>query len=291
MKSFIWLPIFFMLIVVGLSRADDFYVTEYPKAYNLLNSYQQKVTTADKQQFSQNSAWRVLQKQMLLSDGFTRVMKVEAVGLVWYFVLDAEGNPLKLTASRERFFKNGSPLTDTLQVVRQKAVLFSEDAQNPKKGKRDYLLPAEKLVRVFRWQGLDFARPLSANRFGWLTVLNKKGLKRVAHLVISGQLVNDSTRIYKNIDIKIRETNKIYKKVFGLLNKHFSENLSTPGWKIIQQAAGWNVVFTPPEVNGAFPLSRHYFNEKIRGALWNAGYLLNDEKGLLRIRWEKSNEK
>jgi len=287
MKSFMVICFFFVAVMAA--RADDFLITEYPDAFVMLDRYQQKLPDRARLRFLQNRPWRILKKKMLLSDGFTAVMKVQAAGQIWFFVLDIKGTPKHATPSAIQMLKNTQSHSDTLIVVRKRAVLFSDETAYPGIGHRQYLKPGDKLIRVFTYRGRSFVKPLSGNRFGWLTIRNKAGIKTAGkHLTATAHHMLSAT-VLKNLQQKIDETNKMYRGVFTLLNTHFGRKVTVPQWMMVPRVDGWAIYRHPNP--GDFLKSRHYFEEKIRGALWNSGYTLSTSKDTLRVRLEKTDEK
>ncbi len=290
MKSFIFPVVFFILMIFGPLQADDYFITAQPDAYQMLDGYQQKLSNTFKRHFARNSAWLVLKKQMLLSDGFTKVMKVRGTGAVYYFVLNREGSPLKQATSRDLYINNAAPLLDTLLVALDKTVLFSADVQKGK-GARTYLQPGEKIIRLFRWKGAYYIRPISANSYGWLTLLNKNGLKKQLPHLLPLSNSRDKQVVLKQLEEKTTIANKFYARIFKVLASHFQKYRQAPYWQIQEEAGGWDIIFMPEDYRLSFAKSRHYFAEKIRSVLWKSGYGLINDKNTLQVRRMVNDEK
>lgn len=287
MKSFILIG-FFFVAAAGV-RADDYLITEYPDVYRILDGYQQKLSAGERLRFPQNRPWRILNKRMLLSDGFTTAMKVTAAGRIWFFVLDEKGQPQHTAPSAIRIIKKARSHSDTLIVAAKRAALFSDETAYPGIEHRQYLKPGEKLIRIFTYRGRDFVKPLSGNRFGWLTVKRKSGIKSAGKYSAPAAHHVFSVTVLKNLQQKIDATNKMYRQIFTLLNKHFGRQRATPQWMIVPRLNGWALYRQPDP--GDFLKSRHYFEEKLRGVLWHSGYSLSASKDTLRVRLEKADEK
>ena len=226
--------IYYLLLLLNFIDAQDradFLITENPAQLQLLNRYQQKISFNEK--FAKYTPWKIINKEILLSDQFNKAIQVEYDSRTYFIVWDQNTEKLKgQEDSYAAIFENVIVTSDTVQVTKQGKIAFSyKPLKNLKKGDIKVFLPSATLLkRIFKKDKDYFCLDLSASKFGWVRLINNtyKSIKKeqvAREIKLSESLINQ-------IKSKIENINNLYVNLYADLNKYYNDHKNPPYWSV-----------------------------------------------------------
>ncbi len=225
-----------LLFAKGENRAN-FFIVENPARFEILDRYQQKVSSSDKTIFGKFTPWKIIEENSVLSDQFTQAMKVELDGKQYFFVRDDQG---KLIHSDEDGFsiiiKECILNLESITVAQSKSVLFRKIPFNEKnkKYKRNYLEKGIRLKTIFKKKNDYFVQRLDGlKQYGWIRPSGKRSIKKTSGQQITAEKdfqINDV--LMERVRLRVEKVNHVYTKLFNNLNTSYSQNRPAPFWSL-----------------------------------------------------------
>ena len=234
----IFLTFFFCSSFVFARSGADYLIVEKPQNLSILNKYQQEVSQKEREVFVPFGPMKILHDDEVLTDGYTRCMKIDIGGAQFFLLKNSDG---KLTRSAslgfERTFHGSREFLDTIQILRNNSIqcsLFNV--------RRFSLQSGQKALRVFDYQNKTYCRILNGTSFlfGWINFSRKqegKDWKRIAHEVSTNAISSD---ILQQIQHKTDEVNSLLSKLFDYLDSATHRQKISPQWKV--NASGDRVI-------------------------------------------------
>ncbi len=231
--------LFILLIVQSVFAAEkaDFFITPDPLQFAFLDRYQQNMSDVDKAALPRNTPWRIVQRDLTLADGFTRVMRLRWQNRDFFLKLEGNGAPPAAgILVEEQTMQN-----DTLNVAA--AGDFFQEAD----GEQRRLLPGgTEVVRLWKEKGYWFARRLDSGDYGWLAagtsfgepVAKETGVKTVPAAVEDSMLVN---QIREAID----KANDAYGSFVHHFNSRFRQDRNAPHWSVTESEGRIDIELQP----------------------------------------------
>ncbi|KAA3618456.1 MAG: hypothetical protein D8M58_13410 [Calditrichaeota bacterium] len=270
MKIYIFKIILLFIITIKLSAQTDnnasFFIAENPADYEILNRYQQKISSSDKKLFHKFTPWKIIEENTLLSDQFTKAMKVEFEGKQYFFTLNDLGKLLsRENNTLSHIINNCSILEQTFSIIQNKAVLFRKIPFNEesKKYNRTYLEKGTQLKAHFQNKNNYFVQLQSGKRdFGWISPQGRLSLKKSNTENADTASIKIDDTLLRQVYSKIEKANKVYTQLYKKLNASYNQNRPAPFWSMESNIKGvvLQLQNVPPE---KFEKSINYFTNEI----------------------------
>lgn len=228
----IYLIIIFILLCALSSNADLYYIIEKPSSLIIYNQYESRVQ--DESTFLPFAPFKIINKNDLLGDGISEVMKIDYLGKIFYLLkndngkleginsvgvvkkINAKSLDLKLSSSGNKTVKSGGyPGRKTITSK------FGKNATAILKYNNYYYL-IDSNKSLLGWSKANY----------WSVVKNKS--KSNIQKKISADYVEKLTD-------KITTVNNLYKKTFDHFNKSLNDSKGAPYWKM--ERDGDNLIF------------------------------------------------
>jgi len=231
--------LFTLLIVQSVFAAEkaDFFITPDPLQFAFLDRYQQNMSDVDKAALPRNTPWRIVQRDLTLADGFTRVMRLRWQNRDFFLKLDSDG----ALPAGGILVEEQAMLNDTLSVSSGGDFFLAAD------GEQRRLLPAgTAVVRLWKEKGYWFARRLDSGDYGWLsagTAFGEPAAKKTAALPVS-DTVEDSL-LFNQIREAIDQANDAYGRFVDNFNQRFRQDRSAPQWSVTDSDGRIDIALQP----------------------------------------------
>lgn len=238
--------LFLFSITLAFSQNEktaDFFIAENPTQFEILDRYQQKISSSDRKLFNKFTPWKIIEEYNLLSDQFTQAMKVGFAGKRYFFVRDDQGN-LKHGPQDglSYLIKDAELISEEFTVLQNGAVLFSEASFNKrnKNYKRTYLEKNTLLRTVFKTKKDYFVQLLGAKKqYGWVRPSGKLSLKKTSGRIISANTdLEIEGSLLDRVRLKIEGVNVVYSRLFKKLNSSFKQDKPVPFWSLESNGKG-----------------------------------------------------
>ncbi|MBF0430945.1 MAG: hypothetical protein HQK83_06675 [Fibrobacteria bacterium] len=211
--------------------ATDYLLLGTPKAYVILNSYEQPLSEEEWKRFPSNTPGRVLNKTVTLGDGISKALSFELDEENYFLQKDDNGRfTASGTASQKHLmFKNCQQIKDTIIVTKNRKVLFGQGIKQNTPG--TFLEEGDELLRLFKYHGKFFLKKLSGEQnWGWTSLSSRsvwkqkkeRTAKKEAHL---------SQELIKQIKEKLSFANKSYHQFYTAFNKLSGTARKPPLWQ------------------------------------------------------------
>ena len=238
-------------IIYSQPEKADFFITQSPAKFEILNQYQQKLSFEKLSELLPNTPWQIVKESTLLSDNYTKAMHVKFKGQSFYFGLNEDGSFISSALDHQnKIFKNCRLQIETVMINMDEAVLFREVpfSSNRSGYPRTYLDQNVIFQKIFKKGSSYFVKDISQNRFGWVRINNTSAISSVKKK--EEKLDSKYADILKNqVDQKAVEINLIYLQLYSLLNKKYSQKKIAPRWDITtsQNEIQLNLISENPE--------------------------------------------
>jgi hypothetical protein len=225
-------PAILFLIVTALfaENSADFMIAALPKAFIVLDHYEQPLSGAKKARLIAYSPFLIINEEGMLGDQITPALQFSLHGQTFFLLRDEEGNFAgDKTGQAHKIYKNCTQLNDTVQVVRDRAVLLSE--QYPAAGSRVFLKKRDRLLRVFKYRNSYYVlRTGESPRYGWCSV-SARHAWRVLKEKKDTVSVLFSPMLKERILDRVASANTAYEKYFNYFNQKSSNPKTVPEWQ------------------------------------------------------------
>ncbi len=225
----------FIDFLISQPQTADFFIVRNPADFEILNQYQQKLTFSQKRNLLRYTPWQVVTSDILLSDNYTKAVKVKFDGQIYYLVQNDDENLIANAAPDQmETYKNCLIFDEVSEIIMDNAVMFREIPFSLKKEgfPKEYLISGTVIKKLFKKGASFFVKEQSLNRFGWVRIINETAVKsneRKKKISVTGfaeVLVN-------RINQKIFQINSLYSQLYQHLNEKYSQEKAVPYWEII----------------------------------------------------------
>jgi len=274
MKTFFFLCIFLINFLFAQSPKADFFVAKDLSEFEILNRYQQKISSVEKQKLKEYTPWKIIKRRSLLGDQITQVMETEYKGLTYYFVLVEEGRFKGEPETFFEMFENCAIINDEINITKEKGILFREvPFSNKSKNPRMYLESGVHLKRLFKKGQSYFVKNLKTDKYGWIRINNISAIEIAVKEKPKRKTEFDSN-IIDQVEAKVTEINFVYAQLFNFLNMEYAENKMPPFWKIASDEKNIIIVLQNMKA-GKLNRSTSYFVNDLENILANERVFVN----------------
>jgi hypothetical protein len=237
-KSVFWVLIFLTARLFCQNNQTDFFIAQNPAEFEIYNRYQIKISSSEKEKFAAYTPWRVLNRNTLLGDQITHAMQAENKGILYYFILNADGSFKGDPDAFYELFENCSIIDDQIIVKQHKGVLYRQvPFSNKTNIPRNYLEIGTHLSRLFKKGPSYFIKNLQTGEYGWIRFNKISAID-----IVKEEQLPDKTEFniasVRQLQKKVSEINSKYLQLFNYLNSEYSENKIEPHWNIVQNQDG-----------------------------------------------------
>ncbi len=270
MKGYIYLT---LLLCAGLwagnGKTFDVFVARDAGALPLYDKYRQPVPRGRLSLYPLYSPWRVVEKDVLLADGFSRARRVTDFKDRFSIALNDSGNPRLRFPTTLFYFKNCRPENDTLKVSASGRVRAGDITANPRQAltSGEYLPPGEALHLRFRYKGYLYAWQFRRQRYIWIAASSRRYLQKTAAAPRADARPSLFARDLKK---RILEYNTKYRRLAEYLQKRSGGERPAPQWKLIREQKQWRLALERPELAAPFRETVRLFLKEM--ASWAESY-------------------
>ena len=235
-------------------RGKDFLIIEKPGSLLIYNSYQQTVGLREKGMLTPFLPMGIVDEDAVLPDGFTRCMKIEIYGTLYYLLKDREKRLVGFgNAGMVRIFRETTVFQDTVEIAGEGPAFLTL----PDGNETFRLAKGDLLQRFFSHGSRTYVACLGPHPvFGWLSNETAPRLRTWQTPVSPG--VYDSTlatRARGRIEDRLKETNYILTRMYNLLNARTHQQRPAPHWRLKPDESGMVCVLENRGSNSTFPSS------------------------------------
>jgi hypothetical protein len=283
-----WIRCFLRSVPVLLSSgacgrpAAEFLIVERPANLSVLNSYEQEATAAERAFLRPFAPLRVLDADILLSDGFTRSMRIEVGGEVLFLLLDEQGALAGHGApGLVRTHSLAVPLGDSIVVLRGEKLTFS-----PSGGPSRTLSAGEHLVRVFRSRQQTYCAIGGASpEYGWVdfsSVPEGTAWKRLEGGVApQAAITPDAVTKIRN---RLSGVNRVLQSLYSRFNAETGRTDPAPHWEMNTTERGIVCALTGTVRPGLFAQSTEILSREIQNIVLGSGVRVETGPGSIQLR-------
>jgi hypothetical protein len=223
-----------LLAVFSLSfsqKTADFLILADPQKYTILDQYQQPVSESGRAAMAAGTPLQIISSDDMLGDQITHALSGSFDGKTWYLQKDDAGNLAGVeTKESRRIYKGCEIGSDTVEIIKDKALAFSEIAPGAGTGTH-FLNKQEKVVRIFRNKDQWYLRRRSGRnaQFGWTSFSNPGAWRRVT--VVAAVDTGISDYLQGRIVERFRTANDTYRQYFEHFNKVTGKDKTVPVWR------------------------------------------------------------
>ncbi len=214
---------------IQAQQYSDFLIIEKPEAFTIFNQYAQPITNMEKKLFITFSPFQIVNEDEILGDQITTATRFSFHQKTYFLLKDDNGNYIGDNSNIYRkIFKNCKITGDTIQILKDKSVLFSEKYVS-KRGSI-YLESGDILIRLFKYRDSYYLiRTGKKSQYGWSTLSHTNSWKHVKESVKRDLFIlSDSLR--NRIISRLQSANEIYIKYFDYFNNMTGQNKTIPRW-------------------------------------------------------------
>jgi len=232
MKIIIILLATLTLSLFSQSPQADYFIAKDLSQFEILNRYQQKISSAEKQKFMDYTPWEIIDKSSVLGDQLSRAIQAKHNGITYYFVLSEDESFKGDPQTFYDLFENCTVIGDNINVKGEKGVLFREiPFSNKSKIPRIYLDTGVQLNRLFKKGPSYFVKNQQTNTYGWIRINNSSAIE-IATKVEQRTETEFNSALVDHLENEVSQINSVYAQLFNHLNSDFSENKIAPIWQI-----------------------------------------------------------
>jgi len=288
MKKFLLLFVFFINLLFSQSPKADFFIAKDLSEFEILNRYQQKISSAEKQKLAEYTPWKIINRNTILGDQFTQAMQVEYNGISFYFVLVDEGGFKGNPKMFYEIFGNCTIINDEINVRKEKAILFREvPFSNKSKIPRTYMELDLHLNRLFKKGQSYFVKNLQTNKYGWIRI-NSASAIEIAPKEKQKTKSEFNSVLIEQVETKVDEINSVYTQLFNYLNLEYAKNKIAPLWKISSDEK--NIIISLENAkSGKLKRSTSYFVNDLENIFANERVFINSTANSITITLNDEN--
>ncbi len=244
----------------------DFWIIENPAALLLYNRYEQRLTANEKERLATFSAWQILDRDMVLSDQYTRVIKTQLDRDIYFIQISASGELVnRAGAGKISTIKNAQIPGDTVRIS-SSGRLFIKSGN-----KRFSLSEGMLLKRLFVHRGTTFGKTLTGQSAGWIEGNGPKNWE-VFHSSRNNQAFEN--QLFSRIDQIFESYNTRFNRLFDYMNQRHNERYTSPQWVSMKSPVDLRYTLEPYEYQTRFPSSRSFLIQELADLLYGSDYHL-----------------
>jgi hypothetical protein len=273
---------FILFLLIGLlsgqearDKRSTFWIIENPAALVLFNQYEQRITEHEKNVLPDHSAWRIIDKDYVFSDQFTRTVKTSLNRNTYFIQIDEEGTPVnkELSGSIE-IIKNVRIQSDTVRII-------TDDRLSLKHGTTTTSLSTGMLIeRLFQYRRKTFGRDISRNISGW--IVGNGPANWEIYIPDNSDLALEK-QLFDRVDHIMTSFNKRIDNLFAFLNNRYGFSNLSPQWNIERSEAYLKYTLTPRSYMKQFTQSQSYLVQELSDLLYGSNYQLSATDGQIII--------
>jgi len=219
----------FSFLAAGIQAygGTDYLIVEKVEHLLVYNKYQQETAANVLLPFA---PLKIINSNDLLGDGFTRCMKIDFNGEVFYLLKDKDGRLIRSgPLGFEKFFSNCSSLFDTVQILSGNSNRLS-----PINSASSRLPVSEKVVRLFRHRNETYCRTLSSPpMYGWIDfTAGKEGKDWKVMKSVPSDHDSIPLVVAQKIQDQLDETNQVLARLFDHFNRETHQQRQAPRWSM-----------------------------------------------------------
>jgi hypothetical protein len=273
---------FLLLLIITFSYGQkawgtkaEYWIIESPSALVIYNNYQHRLTKKDKSLLPDFSAWRIIEKDHILSDQFTHTIKAEHNRKIYFLQLSVEGELVNTSrAGQIHKLKNAQVQGDTVRI-KNSGRLSLHTGDN-----RLNLSKGVLIQRIFLHRNKTFAREIAGKISGWVEGNGP------AHWEIYLPDNSDQAlekQLFFRIDQIFKSYNTRLDKLFAHLNKLYDKSIISPQWRTEESPSFVKYTIEPREYINRFADSQSYLIQELNDLLYGSAYHLHSEAGLIVV--------
>jgi len=273
--------IFFLPFIFQIGiRAETFWIIENPSALIISNHYEQRLTLSEKAAFQTSSAWQILSEDHMLSDQFTKSVKVVHKQKIFYFQQSESGEIInQQEAGSIQIIKNTDILGDTIRI-KQADHLFLNTSKE-----QIALTEGTLLIRLFKYKNRFFVENLNNNPDGWILLRNSEGWEKY-HLDTVEVAYED--QLFVQINGIFDDYNHRLSKLFKYLNTKYETHHPLPHWSGDKSPSMISYKIEPNSYRNRFSTTKSYLIQELRDLLHGSQFQVAEDKNQIIIH-KKSN--
>lgn len=265
----------------GQSTAE-YLVVERVDLLAVLNRYQQQATVAERSVLAPLAPLRILRKEVLLSDGYSRAMQVSCGGAELFLVMDGTGGLLRGgQAGLLQVFPRTVPLNDTIEIL-QSATLTLTPLNAPPRT----LSRGDRLVRFFRRNGDAYCATMGTSpRYGWFDgTPASEGRTWRSIRRSEGALPALTPAAEASIRDRLAAVNRALISLYAQFNAETGRREQPPQWTLHAHAGGLRCVLTGAPPDGRFRESTGYLARDMETILLGSGMQVIPGPGTIDVQ-------
>ena len=267
------------IVIVRMASAQqsDFLIVSQPQSLQILNKYEQRLTTSELAGLPQFLPAEIIESNDLLSDEYTNALKISYAGKIFFLPKNSDNQIVnKKDASYYKIYNNVTLVNDTIKILESGRFVL----QNPAPDRTDIIsIPGNtRLVRIFKNKSEYYVLiPGAVNRFGWMRFPDNNYWEKIKS-VSTQQDLKTQDIIADNIISKTEQVNAVYQDLFRLFNKQTGTNRAAPQWTVDRLESSLQLKFSPGEYGSDFAESNSRFIQEIEYLLLGSDYTLKSSK-------------
>lgn len=273
------LPLALLFVLLALresTRGADFLIVENVKHLVFYNKYQQLPSEQDRSILKPQAAMKILKRDDVLGDGFTRYMQVEMEGEVFYLLKESSGNLARSgPLGSVQIYTGTTPLQDTIRIITP----INSGLGNLRKG--------ERLFRIFRNQQGTYVRRLNGTPFyGWVDLASGtegRAWEVVRNTGANPELTSVPRTTMENIRTKLNAANSVLNRLFLHFNKEAGQTRQSPQWKLTTSGAAILCTLDGVTNGESFAESTLYLTNEIETLLLGTQLQVSHSPGRIEI--------
>jgi hypothetical protein len=278
------LVLFFAFSFSFSQKPADFIVLDRPQKLTILNQYQQPLTESEKASFTTGTPLQVINTDEMLGDQITHAVQGAFGGKTWYLQKDEEGNLLGTKGKEGRqAFKNCSIASDTVEIVKDRSVRFSETPQGG--AGAHFLNKGERVERIFGYRGQWYVKPFAhGSSFGWANFPPDGSWRRRTIAAVAAD-TGMTDFLQERIIERLTTANDEYRKYFTHFNSVTGKGKTVPQWQWERQGRGMHCFLNAPYRTGSqLDESTRYLVRDLENMLIGKQYEVLCDKGDITLK-------
>ena len=274
------------------AKIADFIIFETPSSLFIYNKYEQQISFREQRaNFAPYQPLQIEETNTLLSDNFTRAMKVRLNRDIFYLVKTENGlfeNDEKL--GYYKIFQNCKLLRDTVEVLRDQTIFMAKRPtySSTTESQKTFLEKESRLLRLFTYKNFTYVQKLGIRpEFGWSsfprTTVNK------SWRILQGETTgtdsqNDLQEIVRKTKRKIDEINTLLSKLFAHFNRETNQQHPTPLWEVSISENAITCLLKNADYQTEFGESSRYLINSLENYVLGTPYAVFLQDGRIEIR-------
>lgn len=273
----------FIVTAANAERQADVVIVERVQHLTIFNQYQQRATAQDMLGILPFTPFVVTREDDLLGDGFTRCMKVEAGGRLFFFEKDSSGD-LHRSASLGFLstLRKVTLLNDTIEVLKKNRLAREDIVGNGS----ETLEPGARIIRLFVHRGKTYVRTMGVvERYGWMSFAGRTrdvdwGFVKIAEASVAEQL----QKVLPQVQEKALAVNEKLARLYDTFSRQSSRTLLPPQWEVRDSSLAIICLLQPDSIRAGHAQSTRLLSKSIEGFLLGSRLRATASPGRIEIR-------